>query len=93
MRITNPHRYARDARTQAAVARAEADELRSLPITEAAPLIQAKRAEQEHARQRAAERSRQLHDPFEHDPHQRAAPRGASTRAVAPRLPRAGLRE
>ncbi len=69
MRVTNPHRNAQDARTRAALIRADADELRSLPVTEAAERIEAKRVEQEHARQRAAERARQLHDPFEHDPH------------------------
>lgn len=74
MRITNPHRNAHDARTQAAVARAEADDLRSLPITEVAARVEAKRVEQERARRRAAERARQLRDPFEHDPH-RSGPR------------------
>lgn len=69
MRVTNPHRHAHDARTRAALIRAEADELLSLPVTEAAERIEAKRADQEHARQRAAERARQLRDPSEHHPH------------------------
>ena len=47
-------------------ARAEADELRSLPVADAARRIEAKRAEQEQTRQRAAQRERQL-DPFERD--------------------------
>lgn len=69
MHTVNPHRNAHDAQTRAAAARAEADELRSLPIADAARRIEAKHAEREHARQRAAERARQLRDPFEHNPH------------------------
>lgn len=69
MRIATPHRDARDARARAATTRAEADELRGLPITDAARRIEAKRADQEHARQRAAERARQVHDPFALDPY------------------------
>lgn len=69
MRTTNPHRTARDARARAALTRAEAEELRSLPITDAAKRLEAKRAEQEHLRQQAAKRAQQLPDPFEHDPH------------------------
>lgn len=68
-RTTNPRRQAHDAKNRAALLRSEADELRVLPITDAAQRIEAKRAEQEHARQRAAERARQLHNPFEHDTH------------------------
>ena len=66
---TNPRRQAHDAKNRAALLRSEADELRALPITDAAHLIEAKRAEQEHARQRAAGRARQLHDPFQRDRH------------------------
>ncbi len=68
MRTTNPERDARDARARAALARAEADELRVLPISEAAQLIDAKRAEQERMRQQVARRARQLRDPSERDP-------------------------
>ncbi len=71
VRVTNPHRQAAQARTRAAATHAEADELRSLPVGEAARRIEAKRAEQEQTRQRAAERARQLRDPFERDPHHR----------------------
>ncbi|WP_447589056.1 AAA family ATPase [Microbacterium lacticum] len=72
MRTVNPQRAARDALARATLARTEANELRSLPISDAARLIEAKRAEKEQARQRAAQRERQL-DPFErgtrrHDP-------------------------
>lgn len=73
MGALNPHRTAADARTRVALIRAEADELRSLPVTDAARRIEAKRAEQEQTRQQAAQRARQL-DPFEHGPR-RSAPR------------------
>ncbi|WP_417555548.1 MobF family relaxase [Microbacterium sp.] len=82
MRTTSPHRAARDARAHAAMIRAEVDELRSLPINDAARRIEVKRAEQEHARQRTAERAQQLHDPFEHDPHQRDPRREGPTRGL-----------
>lgn len=68
MRTVNPHRNAHDARTRAAMLRAEADELRSLPVTDAVKLIEAKRTEQEQTRQRAAQRAQQLRDPFEREP-------------------------
>ncbi|WOF24609.1 AAA family ATPase [Microbacterium betulae] len=67
MRTINPNRTAQDARARAAVARAEADELRSLPANDAARRIEAKRAEQEQIRQRAAQRARQL-DPLDRGP-------------------------
>ncbi|CEG97208.1 Conjugal transfer protein [Propionibacterium freudenreichii] len=82
MRMVNPHRDARDARARAATTRAEADELRDLPLTNAARHIEAKRVKQEHARQRAAERARQLHDPFEHDPHRNDPHRDGPTRSI-----------
>lgn len=66
MRVVNPHRNAQDARARATVAHADADELRNLPINDAARRIEAKRAEQEQTRQRTAQRARQL-DPFERD--------------------------
>ncbi len=69
MRTTNPHRNAQNARTRAALNRAEADKLRSLPVNDAARRIEANRAEQEHKRQQAARRARQLHEPFERDSH------------------------
>lgn len=73
MQALHPHRNARDAQTTAARAEAEANELRSLPINEAARLIEAKHAEQERVRQQAAQRARQL-DPSERDPR-RTGPR------------------
>ena len=82
MRTTNPHRTAREARNRAALTRAEADELRNLPTTEAAERIEAKRAEQEYARERAAERARQLHDPFEHDTHRHDSHREGPARGL-----------
>lgn len=68
MRTINAHRNAQDARARATLARAEADELRSLPAGDAARRIEDKRAEQERARRQAAQRARHLHDPFEHEP-------------------------
>ncbi len=82
MRVVNPYRDARDARAKAAATRAEADELRGLPITDAAQRIEAKRTAQERARQRAAERARQLHDPFENDPHRHDPHREGPTRGL-----------
>ena len=79
MRMTNPRR---DARAKAAMTGAEADELRSLPIPEAAARIEAKRAEQEQRKQQAAERARQLTDPFEHDPHRNAPRHEGPTRGL-----------
>lgn len=69
MRVTSPHRYARDARARVEAIRTAADELRALPIKEAADRIEAQRAEQEQRQQQAAERAQQLHDPFTPDPH------------------------
>ncbi len=69
MSTINPHRNAHDARTRAAVIRAEADELRSLPVTDAAQRIKTKHAEQEQMRRRAERRGRQLHNPVEREPH------------------------
>ncbi|WP_424806518.1 MobF family relaxase [Rhodococcus sp. 27YEA15] len=72
MRTNNPQRAARESSARAALVRAEADELRSLPVADAARRVEARRAEQEQLRQQAAQRARQL-DPFErgtrrHDP-------------------------
>ncbi len=81
MRTVNPHRYARDSRARAALARAEADELRDLPINDAARRIEGKRAEQEQTRRRAAERPRQL-DPFERDGPRTEPDRGGPARGL-----------
>ena len=43
----NSHCVARDAKNQVAMLRAEADELRNLPVNDVARLIEAKRADQE----------------------------------------------
>ena len=74
MRLPNPHSAARDARTHAAVLRAEADQLRNLPVSDAARLIEAKRADLDQQRRQVAERERQISEPFEHDQH-RSSPR------------------
>ena len=67
-RTPNPERQAHDAKNRAALLRSEADELRSLPINDAAHLIETKHAAQEQARQDATERARKLRDPLQHDP-------------------------
>ncbi|QIN30432.1 MobF family relaxase [Brevibacterium luteolum] len=82
MRTTNPYRTARDARAKAALTRAEADELRSLPATDAAKRIEAKRAEQEHLRQQAAKRAQRLPDPFARDPHRGGSHREGPARGL-----------
>lgn len=82
MRLPNPRRQARQAKTQGAALRAEADELRTLPVNEAAQLIEAKRAEQDHTRQQAAERERRLSDPFEHDPRRSGPAREGPARGL-----------
>lgn len=67
-RSPNPERQAHDAKNRAALLRSEADELRSLPINDAAHLIETKHAAQEQARQDATERAREFRDPLQHDP-------------------------
>ncbi|MDR0591687.1 MAG: hypothetical protein LBG60_00210, partial [Bifidobacteriaceae bacterium] len=69
MRRVNPRHSARNARTRAALIRAEARKLRSLPVSDAALRIEAKRSEQETARQQAAQPARKLHS-FAREPHQ-----------------------
>ncbi|WP_238399901.1 MobF family relaxase [Kocuria marina] len=81
MGAVNPHRNAKDARTRAALIRAEADELRRLPVADAARRIEAKRDEHEKQRQQAAQRERQL-DPFEHDRHRSNPRRDGPTRGL-----------
>jgi conjugative relaxase-like TrwC/TraI family protein len=60
MRTVHPQRAARDAFARATLARAEADELRSLPANDAARRIEANRFEHEQVRRVAAQRARQL---------------------------------
>lgn len=82
MRTTNPERDARAARSRAALAWAAADELRTLPIADAAQRIEATRAEQEQIRRQAAQRARQLHDPSERDPRRTDPRRDGPTRGM-----------
>ena len=63
MRALNPGRNARDARTRAALLRAESEEIRNLPANDAAELIEAKRVERELAQQQAEHRQRELSSP------------------------------
>lgn len=79
MRTVNPQRAARAALTRATLARAEADELRSLPPHDAARRIEAEQSMLERVRRGADQRERQL-DPFGHD-----SPRSDSGRNGAAR--------
>ncbi|MDA3147168.1 AAA family ATPase [Leucobacter sp. UCMA 4100] len=63
MRALNPARDARDARGLAALLRAESEEIRSLPVNDAAKLIQIKRVERELAQRQAKHRQRHLSSP------------------------------
>ncbi len=83
MRTINPQRAARDTLARATLARAEADELRSLPINDAARCIEAKRAEQERTEreQWAARRARQL-EPFERNDPRRDPGRDGPARSL-----------
>ncbi|MBF9334969.1 relaxase domain-containing protein [Microbacterium lacticum] len=80
--MLKPHRKADDARYRATLVRAEADELRSLPVNEAARRIEAKQTERERMRQEATARERQLPAPFEHDPHRHDPRREGPTRGL-----------
>lgn len=81
MRTVNPQRAARNAFARATLARAEADELRNLPVNDAARRIEAQRAEQEQTRQRAAEQARQF-DPLGRGPHRRDPGRDGPARSL-----------
>ncbi|MFV0374474.1 hypothetical protein [Microbacterium sp.] len=69
MRAVNPHRNAQDARARAALVRAEADELRSLPVTDATRRIEAKRVMAAQERAAAADRARRLRADPTHNVH------------------------
>lgn len=81
-RTTNPDRQAHDARNRAALLHSEADELRALPVSDAARRIEVKRAVQEQAREHAAQRKRQLHDSFERDPRRSDPSRDGPARGL-----------
>ena len=78
MGAVNPHRNADDARRRATLIRAEADELRSLPVNDAAQRIEVKRAEKEHTRQREG----QLSKPFDHEPRRSKPKRDGPARGL-----------
>ena len=63
MRALNPRRNARDARARAALLRAESEELRTLPVSDAAKLIETKRAEQELAQRQVEQRQQHFSSP------------------------------
>lgn len=67
MGAISPHRNARDAATRAAAARQEIEELRGLPVAEAAVQLDVQHAAAEEARRLTAERARRRRDPFDHD--------------------------
>ncbi|ECH9476797.1 TrwC relaxase, partial [Salmonella enterica subsp. enterica] len=69
MGAINPHRNAHDAATRAATTRQEVEELRGLPVADAAMRLDAQQAAEEEARRQATERARRLRDPFGRDPH------------------------
>lgn len=75
-------RPAHDAKNRAALLRSEVDELRALPINDAAHLIEAKQAERENQNRQTAERARQLYDPFEHDPRRTDPSRDGPARGL-----------
>ena len=81
-RTTDPDRQAHDAKNRAALLRSEADELRALPVNDAAHLIEAKQGERENQKRQAAERARQLHDPFQRDPRRTDPSRDGPTRGL-----------
>ncbi|WP_454116405.1 MobF family relaxase [Microbacterium aurum] len=78
IRIVNPQRAARDALMRATSARAEADELRNLPVGDAARRIETRQAEQ----QRITERARQLSDTLAPDRHRHDPRRDGPTRSL-----------
>ncbi len=82
MRVPSPRRAARDAKSQAAMLRAEADELRMLPVNDAARQIETKRTERENQRQQMVKREPQISDPFEHDRHRSGPRREGPTRGL-----------
>jgi hypothetical protein len=82
IRTIKPQRNAQDARERAALIRAEADELRGFPVANAAPRIEAKRAEQERTRRQVARWERQLHDLFERDSRRGSPGREGPTRGL-----------
>ena len=62
----NPHRQAREATTRAAAARREVEELRALPVEQAAARLTAQKTAAEEAQRRTAERARSVRDPHGH---------------------------
>lgn len=82
MRTPNPHRQARDTNAHAAMLRAEAEELRSLPVNDAARRIEARRAEQNETRQQTARRAQQFRAPFERDSRRTDPHREGPTRRL-----------
>ncbi|WP_229116615.1 AAA family ATPase [Parenemella sanctibonifatiensis] len=79
MRALNPHRNARDARTRAALLRAESEELRGMSVNEAAQTIETRRVERERALQQAEQRQRQLSSP---EPLSRQGPGSQPERGI-----------
>lgn len=78
----NPDRQAHEAKNRAALLRSEADELRALPVNDAARLIETKYSAQEQSREHAAQGKRQLHDSFELDPRRSDPSRDGPARGL-----------
>lgn len=76
MGSTNPYRQAREATTRAAAARREVEELRALPIEQAAARLTAQKAAADEAQRRTAERARRVRDPHRSDPRREGPGRG-----------------
>ena len=81
-RTANPRRQAHDAKNRVVLLRSEADELRALPISDAAHVIEAKQGERENQKRQAAERARQLHDPFQRGPRRADPSRDGPARGL-----------
>lgn len=79
MHALNPHRNARDARARAAMLRTESEKLRSLPVNDAAKLIESKRVERARAQQQAEQRQRRISSP---EPSSRQGPDSPRERGI-----------
>lgn len=76
MGTVNPHRQAREATTRATAARREVEELRALPVEQAAARLTAQKAAADEAQRRTAERARRVRDPYRTDPRREGPGRG-----------------
>ena len=82
MGTVNPHRQTREATTRAAAARRDVEELRALPVEQAAARITAQKSAADEGQRRAAERARRVRDPYGHDPHRTDPRRDGPSRGL-----------